>query len=265
MNAADRRRLSGVLMVAVVVSAAVWLLLLNGAGSSLRRDPPRPPPPLPPAASALPPTFAGAAADPAIWQHPLFWADRQSPAGGGDGAQGSSGELELTGVIMDGSLRVALLRDRASGKSFVLRPGTEVGRWRLLRLSPRGAVLAGSGGERLDLRLRSAVPAANPAPEDASSAATSTAVPAAVESWRNGRPAQTPASNGPVGQPPGQPVGPDHPSAIRPPAPPAESGSSNPAIAERLRALRQRLDDRRRQLQQNGGVSPRTTDNGAGS
>lgn len=260
MNAADRRRLSGVLMVAVAVSAAAWLLLLNGAGSRLRRDPPHPPPPLPPAANAPPPIAAGAAADPAIWQHPLFWADRQSPAGGGGDAQGgSSGELELTGVIMDGSLRVALLRDRASGKSFVLRPGTAVGRWRLLRLSPRRAVLAGSGGEQLDLPLKSAAPAANPTAADAAPTGSPRA-----ESWRSDASPQEPDVTGPDGRPLGQPVTPDHPSAIRPQTMPAGAASVDGAAA-RLRALRKRIDERRRQLQQNGGVTPRTTDNGAGS
>ena len=260
MNAAGRRRLSGMLMAAVVVSAAAWLLLLNGAGSNLRLDPPHPPPPLPPAVSAPPPIAASAAADPAIWQRPLFWADRQSPAGGGGDAQGgSSGELELTGVIMDGSLRVALLRDRASGKSFVLRPGTAVGRWRLLRLSPRRAVLAGSGGEQLDLPLKSASPAANPTAADAAPPGSPR-----VESWRSDASVQGPGVTGPDGRPLGQPVTPDHPSAIRPQTLPAGAASVEGAAA-RLRALRKRIDERRRQLQQNGGVTPRTTDNGAGS
>lgn len=256
MNAADRRRLTGVLIASVALPAAAWLLL-NGAGRTLHWDPPRTPPPLPPAMTSAQST-ATTDADPAIWQRPLFWADRQAPAGGGGGVQGSSGELELTGVIMDGPLRVALLRDRASGKSFVLRPGIEAGRWRLLSLSPRRAVLAGSGGEQLDLPLKSAAPAANPVATDAVSAGSPP-----VASWRNDRPAQAPAVIGPDGRPPGHPLEPDHPSAIRPQVMPGEPAGA--VSAARLRALRERIDERRRQLQQNGGVAPRTTDNGAGS
>lgn len=261
MNAADQRRLSAVLGSAAIAAAVIWLLLGN-VSPAPRWDPPQPPAPLP-STTAAPMRIATQAVDPAIWQHPLFWADRQAPADAGDRAQGGSGEFELTGVIMDGALRVALLRDRASGKSFVLRPGVQAGRWRLLSLTARRAVLAGNGGEQLDLSLKSASPAANPAPADAAPAAAA-AVPAAVESWRNHRPAQAPAINGPGGQPLGQPVGPGHPGAIRPQTPPAESGSSNPVAAERLRALRQRLEERRRELQQNGGDPPRSTDTGAG-
>lgn len=257
MNAADQRRLSAVLSGAAIVAAAIWLLLGN-VSPAPRWDPPQPPAPLP-ATTTAPTRIATEAADPVIWQRPLFWADRQAPADVGDSALGGSGEFELTGVIMDGALRVALLRDRASGKSVVLRPGVQAGRWRLLSLTPRRAVLAGSGGEQLDLSLRSASPAANPAPANAAPGAA-TAGHAATENWPNHVPALAPATSGPGGEP----IGPGHPSAIRPQITPAGAGSINPAMAERLRALRQQLEERRRELPQNGGDPPRSTDTGAG-
>ncbi|HET7562485.1 MAG TPA: hypothetical protein VFJ87_08920 [Rhodanobacteraceae bacterium] len=153
MNAADRRRLTPMLAVVAVLLAllliALWLGLGRGAHWGGAGDAPK----LPGLANATPPPVVPPLEHfDAVWLHPLFSPDRTpEAASGADG--GSSGNLELTGVIMQPGLNMAILHDKTSGKDFrVVEGRTSHGGPTLVALHPRSAVVD-AGGTRLNLKL----------------------------------------------------------------------------------------------------------------
>jgi general secretion pathway protein N len=153
MNAADRRRLTPVLGVVAVVLAllliALWVGLGRGAHWSAAGDAPK----LPALANATPPPVVPPLEHfDAVWQHPLFSPDRTPAAASGDD-DGSSGNLELTGVIMQPGLNMAILHDKTSGKDFrVVEGHASRGGPTLVALHPRSAVVD-AAGTRLQLKL----------------------------------------------------------------------------------------------------------------
>lgn len=184
MNAADQRRLTPWLIAICVVLAALWVALLAGIGRGVRWDAPGTPKPLPTthhAAIDAPPPLAHYAV---VWQRPLFTTTRQ-PAleTAGDGSKVSLDNLELTGIIMAPGLHMALLRDRSDGHGVRVREGAHVahGNWVLQTLKPRSAVFV-DHGRHTRLTLKAA---AHDAAAQASTASTAARPPAASSSSRH--------------------------------------------------------------------------------
>jgi general secretion pathway protein N len=86
----------------------------------------------------------------AIWQRPLFNADRRPAptAMAGDASDVTLGDLVLTGIIITPTLRMALLHNRQTGEDSSVTQGASVagGRWTLQTLAPRSATFDGEGG-----------------------------------------------------------------------------------------------------------------------
>ncbi|MFL1415695.1 hypothetical protein ACI77M_05600 [Pseudomonas fildesensis] len=73
------------------------------------------------------------------WQAPLFSPDRSPDRAVGQAAVSSLSSLVLTGIVLDGDLRVALLK-RADGPPLKVHQGqTLPNGWRLAHLTPRDA------------------------------------------------------------------------------------------------------------------------------
>lgn len=153
MRAASQRRLTPALVLCAAVLGAVLTALLFGTGRGVRWNPSRPVVPLPPAGSgqALPPPqpldrFA------LVWQKPLFSPDRR-PVVRADAA-GNVGDLELTGVIITPTLRMALVHDKNNNRDLQLQQGkaTPDGGWTVVEVRPRSAVFDAPGG-RVELKL----------------------------------------------------------------------------------------------------------------
>ena len=93
-----------------------------------------------------------------IGTRPLLSADRRPApviAGAGDAGNGNL-DVTLTSVLITERLKLAIVRDNASGASRRVRLGEtlEGSGWRLIDLHPRQAVFEGPTGQRsLDLRV----------------------------------------------------------------------------------------------------------------
>lgn len=225
MNAADRRRFTPVLAVLAVVLALLLVALWLGLGRGVRWHDDGTPPRLPPLAAATPPPVVPPLSRyEAVWQQPLFSPDRapETAAGSGDG---TSGNLQLTGVILLPGLKMAIIHDKTTGKDYRVRAGQPThGGPSLLALHPRSAVVD-AAGSHMELEL---VPGPAPGGSQAD---------AAVDTG-------------------GQAVadGDDADAAAQPGRPAMNSGSTPAAsAAARARELRERIEARRRQNRQNGG------------
>jgi len=161
MNAAAQRRLTVPLAAAAVVFGVVFLALLAGVGRGVHWAPPRAPAPLPAQhAATLPPPVPLDHYAP-VWQQPLFNPDRKPVAHAASGAS-QLGDMQLTGIILTPTLRMALLRNkRQSDKNQELRvkQGASLpdGSWTLVEVKPRSAVFDSSSG-RVELQLPAGVP-----------------------------------------------------------------------------------------------------------
>jgi general secretion pathway protein N len=158
MKAANQRRLTPVLVGAAIALAALWLLLLMGVGRGERWDAPHATTPLPPATAATDlPRAQPLQQFAAVWQKPLFNPDRKPIIRAADGS--SPGDLELTGVIITPTLRMALLHDKTADRQLRLREGASLpdGSVTLVELHPRSALVDSSGG-RVELKLPAGAP-----------------------------------------------------------------------------------------------------------
>jgi general secretion pathway protein N len=162
VRAASQRRLTPVLALAAAVPGALLMVLLFGAGTGVHWNPPRPTAPLPPArdGAALPaphPLKQYAL----VWQKPLFSPDRHPTARAADGS--SLGDLELTGVIITPTLRMALLRQKKCDTELQIREGAGLpdGSWTLAEVRPRAALFDTPSG-RIELKLPSGAPITEP-------------------------------------------------------------------------------------------------------
>lgn len=161
MNAAAQRRLTVPLAAAAVVLGVVFLALLAGIGRGVHWAPPRAPAPLPAQhAATLPPPVPLDHYAP-VWQQPLFNPDRKPVAHAASGGS-QLGDMQLTGIILTPTLRMALLRNkRESDKNQELRvkQGASLpdGSWTLVEVKPRSAVFDSSSG-RVELQLPAGVP-----------------------------------------------------------------------------------------------------------
>ncbi|WP_369934190.1 type II secretion system protein XpsN [Xanthomonas tesorieronis] len=174
--------------------------------------------------------------------HPFFLS--------ADNGQGAAPSVRLTGVLLTDSFKMATLTTE-QGESLRLQEGRDpVKGWRLLSLEPRRAVVSGgSGTQTLELQVfdgkggqpptalgQGARPPGMPplpAPPPATTAVSAPVTPVAAtpQAGANGTPA-TPAQSAPA-------------------AAPAPS-------SEQLQAIRERIEARRRQLQQQrqNGTTP---------
>ncbi len=169
MRAASQRRLTPMLVLAAVVIGTLLLVLLLGLGRGVHWDEAHAPTPLPPARSGVkmePPTPLEHYA--AVWQKPLFDPSRKPTA---SAAQATSvGDLELTGVIITHTLKMALLREKNTdgsepdnGKNghtdLSVIEGKELpnGGWTLAEVHPR-SVLFDSPQGRVELKLPAGAP-----------------------------------------------------------------------------------------------------------
>ena len=159
MNAANQRQLTPWLVALVVLLGAVLLLLLAGIGRGARWDAPRSLAPLPPAGNpANLPQPVSLQQFALVWQKPLFSPDRKPVARAADGGS-NLGDLELTGIILTPSLRMALLHDRNGDKQVRLREGESLpdGSVTLVEVHPRSALFDSSAG-RSELKLPAGAP-----------------------------------------------------------------------------------------------------------
>jgi general secretion pathway protein N len=165
----------------------------------------------------------------------------------------------LSGVIISGDIRLALVTDNAKGETFDVRVGQPLegdqSGWTLVELGPRGAVFEGVGLGRQSLELetdaKGAVPGAAPPPVPAPVAAQ---VPAQV-------PAQAAAPAQAVAPAPQQSAGVVSSSGLILPPPQggapqnaqtAGDGGAADAAQQVANAdeIRKRIEERRRQLRE---------------
>jgi general secretion pathway protein N len=125
------------------LSAALGLLMV-GILSSVGDAPqwlPAPEPSARPNASAKVLAAPDASLDSlaGTWQAPLFSPDRSPDRAVGQAQASSLSSLVLTGIVLDGELRVALLKP-AAGRALKVHQGqTLPNGWRLEQLTPRDA------------------------------------------------------------------------------------------------------------------------------
>ena len=185
----------------------------------------------------------------ALLQRPLFHPSRRPQRyltrSADDAGQGQP-SLRLTGVIITPATSLATLSGEG-GLSVRLRLGDgPVQGWQLLDLSPRQATVSGPQGVQTLLLTVHEASAADEAP-----ARAVTAGPAPAASQPGTAPVQGAAS-------------PSLPQAGRPPEPerPAASANDMPEpSASQIQAIRERIQARRRQMQQANGSGQNTDGN----
>ncbi|MGV8960530.1 MAG: hypothetical protein ACOH1V_09080 [Stenotrophomonas sp.] len=227
---------------------AVWVATLAGLGSRLA--PAAAAETGVPAIPALPPLrsepLPGEGAYSDFVAAPLFADDRRPhPFFLGSAGQDTAGALRLSGVLMVPGLEMATLTSE-QGQSIRLRLGDgPVAGWQLLALQPRSATVSGPGGTRtLELQVFNGQGGQAPTVIGGASAA---ALPAADPSRANG-------SVTPVGA---APVAPSMASSSAPAQPAiGEAAATPPPSPAQLQAIRERIQARRKQLQQNANGSP---------
>ncbi len=236
MNAADRRRLTPTLGIVVVLRALLLIALWGGLGRGAHWHDKSAPAKLPPIGSGTPPpTVPPLRQYSEVWQHPLFSPTRTPEAALGND-RGSSGDLQLTGVIMLPGLKMAILHDKSTGKDYQVVEGQPSrGSPTLVALHPRSAVVE-SSGSHLQLQL---IPGPSPDADNAASdtgAPDRSAQPAPVESADQGASAMVTRHGGQDSAGKGM------------------SGTGPETTKARVRTLKARIEQtRRRSTHQDGG------------
>lgn len=254
MNAADQRALTPWLGALCVLLAVVLLLLLTGVGRGVHWDAPADGAALPAAGNRAAPDVAPPLQHYAeVWQRPLFNVDRRpQPESDGGDADVTLGDLQLTGIILTPDLRMALLRDRNSGREVRVHEGGQLpnGGWTLQALKPRSAVFTGNG-QRTELPLTVAAHIdGNRGADDAGKPGTYTPPPpAATPVLRRVAPPTAPRAAQPAARKPD--------ATLRPPASsatPAQDPAAGAAQKARIQALKQSIEKRRRQQAAHDGA-----------
>jgi len=229
MNAADRRRLTPTFGIIAAVLLVLLIALWAGLGRSSHWHDNAAPSRLPSVgvtvpAPAVPPLEQYAT----VWQHPLFSPTRTpEAAAAGDG--GSSGNLELTGVIMLPHLRMAILHDKTNGRDYRVVEGQPSRDGPVLvELHPRSAVIEVSGSRQQLQLIPGPAPGAGNAAVNPSSNPGAEANPDQVQSAGNG-------ASGMVS------------------APGRQDSAGRSAIEVRARALKARIEAQRRRAAHQGG------------
>lgn len=194
---------------------AVWAATLFGLGGRIGAAPASTQLPALPAVPAAEAMDARAVDNSEALARPLFASDRRPhPFVMGEGEQATVGTVRLSGVLMTPELEMATLTTD-QGRSLRLRVGGEPqDGWQLLSLQPRSAVVSGpSGTLNLELQVFSGAP---------------------VAKGEGAPPLPAPAGAVP-------------PPVSNAPAAEAVMGPS----ADQIQAIRERIQARRRQAQQN--------------
>lgn len=211
MNAVGHQRLAPWLAGACAVTGAALLVFLAGVGRHVTwNDVPVAPEEAAHAARAaeMPQTMP-LASFAEVWQRPLFAADRKPGAVASSSDTVSLGDLQLTGIILTPTLKMALFRSTSGDKQVRVKEGAALpdGRWTLATLGPRSATFD-NGGERKELTLVTARPDALAKPAENTPAEgprppiAGQMVPNAEGSPEN-RTAETPPQPPPPGDDPG--------------------------------------------------------------
>ncbi|MEO6968822.1 MAG: hypothetical protein ABI132_10285 [Rhodanobacteraceae bacterium] len=233
MIAADRRRLTPALGVLCALLAILLVALWVGAGRGVHWGDGQAPPRLPPPHAATPPPVVAPLQSFAqVWERPLFSPDRKPSLSGGN-ANADAGDLELTGVIVEPGLRMALLREKSSGRTLRVREGESAGDSgvTLIEVKPRGAVVD-AGGSRSELALK-----AGPAPGgNAVDNAQRAAPPGGAE--------MAPQDNNAAATAAMEVASPQPSDNAQ------ESDIAHDSAAARIKALKARIEQRRKQAQQ---------------
>ena len=166
MNAAAQRRLTPACAAAVAVLGIIFLSLLFGVGRGVEWDPPRVTPPLPAMHNVALPSPPVLQTYSQVWEHPLFSSDRKPIVSNGGSEGVSIGDLQLTGVIITPTLRMALLGSAhdhdnkgETSQDVRVREGATLpdSSWKLIKVLPRSAIFASSNG-RTELKLPAGAP-----------------------------------------------------------------------------------------------------------
>jgi general secretion pathway protein N len=237
------------LLICLMAGLGMGSRLPQAGGSEAAR-------PLPAIPAAGAPRLGDLPAYAAIAQRPVFAEDRRPHPfvlAGTDAPQSTA--LRLTGVLITPQLQMATLTTD-QGRSLRLRlQGEAVEGWRLLTLAARSATVEGPGGVRtLDMQVF-----------DGHGGEAPTAL--------RGKPGATPplpAANAIVA--PGVPMVPPPPPQAVAPAPTATANATHPSAPaatppapseEQLKAIRERIEARRRALQQQQQPNPPRNGDGA--
>ncbi|MGN6790507.1 MAG: hypothetical protein ACTHJP_13390 [Rhodanobacteraceae bacterium] len=236
MNATDRRRLTPAFAIIAAILLVLLIALWAGLGRGAHWHDDAAPMQLPAVGAATPaPAVPPLDQFAEVWQHPLFSPTR-TPETAATGDGGSSGNLELTGVIMLPHLKMAILHDKSNGRDYRVVEGQPAQDGPVLvELHPRSAVIEVSGS-RQQLQL---IP--GPAPDSGA---------AGVNGFPNPEPQGEPVPSAGSGA-----------SAMVTRREPQEGGQSvnrppkpGPASVEaRARALKARIDAQRRRAAHHDG------------
>ncbi|WP_045728420.1 type II secretion system protein XpsN [Xanthomonas sp. GPE 39] len=221
----------------------IWALGLAGLGERIAPlpDDPAMVPRLPSLPKAAPERLQDLSHYGDIAAHPVFAEDRRPHPFflTADNGQTAASTVRLTGVLLTDDFKMATLTTD-HGESLRLQEGHDpVQGWRLLSLEPRRAVVSGGGGtQTLELK---------------------------VFDGKGGQPPTVlgQAARAAGSSPSGVNVQPNNITVPRPPSPPtptptptpAQAASSAPS-AEQLQSIRERIEARRRQLQQQSQNTP---------
>ena len=233
MTGSQARQLSRVLMIALGVMAVVYVLLLAGLGRGVPgvgRTPPDQVPAL--ALSETQVELPGLQVYNDIADRPVFSEDRQPVVKMEESADDGEPEPEpaapavplniaLTGIIHTPQMRIALMRDNATGTALSLQeemflPGDQ-GSWQVKQIQPLHVVFMDGANQTettVELELGKASTAAAPPPR--------------------ARPQQRPSR-----------------ASEQPTAPAAASGEDE--VAQRAAEIRRRIEERRAQLRREAG------------
>jgi general secretion pathway protein N len=268
MNAAAQRRLTAPLAAAVLLLGLLFLLLLAGIGRGVHWAAPRNPAPLPAQhAATLPPPVALEHFAP-VWQQPLFNPDRK-PVAHAASSGGQLGDMQLTGIILTPTLRMALLhnkREGDKGQELRVREGASLpdGSWTLVEVRPRSAVFDSTSG-RVELELPVGAPIDQVPGRPGAAPAEASSIPNELPGEDESHPLQppgdeqgdgdlqNPAEPGSAGdggdddddQDSGSSSGGASPQALRGGGPARMEMSNQARQAERLRQLRAAIQQRR--------------------
>jgi len=244
--------------LAVFAGWALLLCLMAGVGLGTHlpladaADAARPLPAIPAAGA---PRLGELPAYASIAQRPVFAEDRRPHPfvlAGTDNPQSTG--LRLTGVLITPQLQMATLTTD-QGRSLRLRlQGDAVDGWRLLTLAARSATVEGPGGVRtLDMQVFDGHGGEPPTVLRGGAGTMPPSLPPANA---------PPVAAAPVAQPaPPTPALPPAAAGNAAPATPGAPPATTPAPSEeQLKAIRERIEARRRALQQQQQNSPRNAD-----
>ncbi|MBW8312277.1 MAG: hypothetical protein K0M64_09615 [Rhizobium sp.] len=232
----DQLRPAGALLAALAAwSVGLLLLALAGLGARFAPHPDDPAvaPPMPRVELAEVGSRLGPASDYAeVGNRPLLNADRRPAAVAAAGDSEAPLDWVLSGVLLAGEFKAALLQSPDGSRSQRVRAGelVEGTAWRLVALEPRRASFEGPQGRReLDLRVF-----------DGRGVAKPSAAPASAPRAADGRASAGPATTNPA------PAA--APAATPAPAAPAAEGELSQE--QQVEAIRRRIEARRAQMRE---------------